>query len=111
MIMCIKFDTVKCAADIMNFPFDSHSCQLRFAGWGYNGSIAIIPWSKSVSLLYFEDNRDWKLEGTSILTNFSHQSLFYVILNRLSSKYNKLTDLDHGIIAMLPLYPHPANRS
>ena len=94
---------VKCAADIMNFPFDSHSCQLRFAGWGYNGSIAIIPWSKSVSLLYFEDNRDWKLEGTSILTNFSHQSLFYVILNlkREPLYYNVLVFTPTAVLALL----------
>ena len=92
---------VKCAADIMNFPFDSHSCQLRFAGWGYNHSIEIIPNSKSVYLLHFEDNLDWKLTGSEMGSN--DFSSFHVMLNftREPLYYNVLVFTPTAVLALL----------
>jgi nicotinic acetylcholine receptor alpha-7 len=92
---------VKCAADIMNFPFDSHSCQLRFAGWGYNHTIGIIPNSKLVYLLHFEENLDWKLTG-SAMSSHSFSS-FHVILNftREPLYYNVLVFTPTAVLALL----------
>ena len=92
---------VKCAADIMNFPFDSHSCQLRFAGWGYNHTIGIIPISKLVYLLHFEENLDWKLTG-SAMSSHSFSS-FHVILNftREPLYYNVLVFTPTAVLALL----------
>jgi len=94
---------VKCAADIMNFPFDSHSCQLRFDGWGRkkNHTIEIIPNSKLVYFLHFEDNLDWKLTGSAM---GSHDfSSFYVILNftREPLYYNVLVFTPTAVLALL----------
>ncbi|CAG2210129.1 CHRNB2 [Mytilus edulis] len=54
--------SAKCTTDISKFPYDSQTCNLKFAVWGLSAETAVlIESSDPISMLFYTPNSNWNL--------------------------------------------------
>ncbi|OWF50353.1 acetylcholine receptor subunit alpha-1-B-like [Mizuhopecten yessoensis] len=78
---------VKCNPDVSYFPFDTQTCSIQFATWGYSQSeVWLKPFKKELTLDFYETNGEWSLDktstGTSELSDIS-LAIFNITISRL----------------------------
>ncbi|XP_060063094.1 acetylcholine receptor subunit alpha-1-B-like [Ylistrum balloti] len=78
---------VKCSPDVMYFPFDTQSCSIQLAPWGYvRSEVDLKPAKSELTLDFYETNGEWSLEktttGTYVLSDIS-LATFNITIARL----------------------------
>ncbi|VDI04972.1 Hypothetical predicted protein [Mytilus galloprovincialis] len=54
--------SAKCTTDISKFPYDSQTCNLKFAVWGLSVETAVLTESSDpISMLFYTPNSNWDL--------------------------------------------------
>ncbi|CAG2196927.1 unnamed protein product [Mytilus edulis] len=54
--------SAKCTTDISKFPYDSQTCNLKFAVWGLSAETAVlIESSDPINMLFYTPNSNWNL--------------------------------------------------
>ncbi|XP_069122525.1 neuronal acetylcholine receptor subunit beta-3-like [Argopecten irradians] len=73
-VMWISGDSyvVSCEVDITYYPFDTQKCNLLFEMWDSPVSeVALLKFSESLNLDFFQENVEWKLVGYEVLDSLS----------------------------------------
>ncbi|XP_033733792.1 acetylcholine receptor subunit alpha-1-B-like [Pecten maximus] len=78
---------VKCDPDVMYFPFDSQTCSIQYAPWGYGqNEVTLKPKKSELTLDFYETNGEWSLDktttGTYVISDIS-LVIFNITISRL----------------------------
>ncbi|XP_062583817.1 neuronal acetylcholine receptor subunit alpha-6-like [Saccostrea cucullata] len=67
LMMKMDIFTSDCSADFSFFPYDTQTCSIEVAAWGFfNNEIVFTPNSSKVNMDHFETNNFWQVKDTSI---------------------------------------------
>ncbi|XP_063408798.1 acetylcholine receptor subunit beta-type lev-1-like [Mytilus trossulus] len=74
--------SAKCTTDISKFPYDSQTCNLKFAVWGLSNETAVLTESSDpISMLFYTPNSNWDLTSYhSRAVIWNHYSTFEIFL-------------------------------
>ncbi|XP_033735708.1 acetylcholine receptor subunit alpha-1-B-like [Pecten maximus] len=94
------FIDVKCSTDVSYFPFDTQTCSIQLAPWGYsNNEVSLGPYNTELSLDFYETNGEWSLDktetGTYVLGEIS-LAIFNITISRLPAF--------HVVNTLMPIY-------
>ncbi|CAD6189421.1 unnamed protein product [Caenorhabditis auriculariae] len=59
--------TVLCSIGIAKFPFDDHTCNLRFASWAYSEDKVLLNASHKPALQKYSPNEEWALQDVDMV--------------------------------------------
>ncbi|XP_060083047.1 neuronal acetylcholine receptor subunit alpha-3-like [Ylistrum balloti] len=94
------FIDVKCSTDVSYFPFDTQTCSIQLAPWGYsNLQVTLMPQTTDLSLEFYETNGEWSLDktktGTDVISDIS-LAVFNITITRLPAF--------HIVNTLMPIY-------